>query len=164
VTQRRWQQTVAETLDRFIDGNEAKQIVRRADYSAVPREFLGEVYLRIMRSTRCQEEFPDATETEVQKRVWALAPYHLRNAVRQVFTERSVPKEIFRRDEREDCEQVQIEELVLALPEPLQSVVRLRLASKTFTDIAAIKGVAVGTISRQFQKAVQILRASVANN
>ena len=162
--ERRWEQTVAEALDRFIDANIARQIVRRADRLTAPREFLGEVYLRIVRSPRCQKEFPDASETEVQKRVWALAQFHLRNAVRQVFIERSGSKEIFRRDEREDCEQVQLEELVRALPEPLQSVVRLRLDSKTFTDIAAIKGVAVGTISRQFQKAVQILRACVANN
>lgn len=62
------------------------------------------------------------------------------------------------------CEPEQIEELVLALPEPLQSVVRLRLDSKSLTDIAAIRGVSVGTISRQFRKAVELLKISAGNN
>jgi DNA-directed RNA polymerase specialized sigma subunit len=79
-------------------------------------------------------------------------------------TERLVFGETMAPTERDYCEPGQIEELVLALPEPLQSVVRLRLDSKSLTDIAAIRGVSVGTISRQFRKAVELLKISAANN
>lgn len=166
VSKQSWEQTVAETLDRFIDGYSAWNVVCRADRSTPPREFLGEGYLRIIRSRRCRDEFPKSTEIEVQKRVWAIATYHLRNAVRQVFSgaEQDSVTQSAMPPKADYGELDRIEELVRELPEPLQSVVRLRLDAKTLTDIAAIRGVCVGTISRQFQKAVELLKVSAASN
>ena len=169
-----WQQIVAVTLSRYLCSRAARIIVRGSE-EADPSAFLGELYLRIQRSTRCQQELPALPSDEIAKRIWVIARFHLLNAVRQERLSRGIELSgqldldcRIDGEERDDGKYEHIDfnlpAAVAELPEPLKSVVEHHLSARTFSDIAATEGIAVGTVSRRFQKAVKLLRGAASLN
>ncbi len=169
-----WQQIVAETLTRYLSSRAARTIVR-GGVEADPSAFLGELYLRIQRSTRCQQELPFLPSDEIAKRVWVIARFHLLNAVRQEKLSRGIEfsgqLDLDCRIDGNERDGGQYEHInfnlsaaVAELPEPLKSVVEHHLRARTFSDIAASEGIAVGTVSRRFHKAVKLLRGAASLN
>lgn len=169
-----WQQVVAETLSRYLSSRAARTIVRGA-VDPDPSAFLGELYLRIQRSTRCQQELPSLPSDEIAKRIWFIANFHLRNAVKQ--QKRSQGRELSGQmgsDHQLDREEIEsgrderfdfnLQAAVASLPEPFRSVVEHHLNARTLSDIAAKEGIAVGTVSRRFKKAIEFLRGAASLN
>lgn len=170
-----WKETVARTLGRYVCSRSARIIVRQSFVGEEPSAFLGELYLRILQSKRCLREFPLLPADEIEKRVWTIARFHLLHAVRQQACQDGVrmcdpakldSDKVSRKADSnaELCWTSNLAVAVAKLPEPLRSVVEHHLNSKTFTEIAATERVAVGTVSRRFQRAIELLRSAAKLN